>query len=76
MITLLANSDWTMEKTEVAKKRKAQKEEMTPHFATLIDQVNDDLSKTEQQFVKRIEGIQDLREKLNDDILQINQRIA
>ena len=76
MITLLTNSVWLMEKIEVAKKRKAHKEEMTPHFATLIDQVNDDLSKTEQQFVKRIEGIQDLREKLNDDILQINQRIA
>jgi hypothetical protein len=36
-----------MEKTEGVKKRKAQQQEMTPHFATLIDQVNYDLSKTE-----------------------------
>jgi hypothetical protein len=52
-----------MESVQIGKKRKAT-EEAAPHFATLIDQVNDELSKTEGQFVKRIEGIQLLREKL------------
>jgi len=40
----------------IGKKRKAPAD-AGAGFANLIDQVNDDLTKTEDQFVKRIQGI-------------------
>ena len=45
-------------------------------FASLIDQVNDDLQKTERQFTTRIKGIQELRQKIQTEVIAINERIA